>query len=66
MVNQRHLDDVKYFKFLGNWVTNDTGVTSEIKSSISMAKTASKNKKILYTSEFDLKFGEDCSVEALF
>jgi hypothetical protein len=52
---------VEYFKFLGSWVTNDTEFTSEIKSSISMAKTAFENKKILFTSKFDFKFGEEYS-----
>jgi hypothetical protein len=61
MVNQRHLDNVEYFKFLGSWVASDTGFTSEIKSSISMAKTAFKNKKILFSSKFGLKFGEEFS-----
>ena len=61
MVNQRHLDDVEYFKFLSSWVINDTGFTSEIKSSISMAETALKNKKILFTNKFELKFGEEFS-----
>ena len=38
MVDQKHLENVECFKYLGSMSTNDGRCTGEIKSKIAMAK----------------------------
>jgi hypothetical protein len=51
MIDQKQLENVESFQYLGNILTNDGRCTCEIKCRIAMAKSAF-NKK---TSTFDLK-----------
>jgi hypothetical protein len=46
MIDQKQLENVKYFNYLSCMITNDARCTREIKSRIAMAKTAFNNKKI--------------------
>jgi hypothetical protein len=44
MIDQKQLENVEYFNYLGSMITNDARCTREIKSRIAMAK-ATFNKK---------------------
>jgi hypothetical protein len=56
MINKKtkKLENVEYFKYLGNILTNDGRCTCEIKSRNSMAKAAFSKKKTLFTSKLYL------------
>ena len=53
-IDQKQLENVKCFKYLGSILTEDGRCTCEIKSRIAMAKAAFKKKKNLFTSKLDL------------
>jgi hypothetical protein len=53
-IDQRQLENVKCFRYLGSMLTDDGRCTSEIKSRIAIAKAAFNNKKKLFTSKLDL------------
>jgi hypothetical protein len=53
MIDQKQLDNVKYFSYFGRMLTNDARRTGEIQPKIAMAKAAF-NKKTLFTSKLDL------------
>ena len=53
MIDQKQLENVECFKYLGSMLTNDGRCTCEIKSRTAMAKSAF-NKKNLFTSTLDL------------
>ena len=54
-IDQKQLENVKCFKYLGSMLTEDERCTREIKSRIAMAKVAfNKKKKNLFTSKLDL------------
>ena len=59
MIDQKQLENVECFKYLGSILTNDGRCTREIKSKIVMAKAAF-NKKTLYQ-QTGLKFEEETS-----
>ena len=48
MIDQKQLENVKCFKYLGSMLTDDGRCTCEIKSSIAMAKAAFNKKKNLF------------------
>jgi DNA-directed RNA polymerase specialized sigma54-like protein len=54
MIDQKQLENVEYFNYLGSMITNDARCTSEIKSRIAMVKAAFNKKKILSNSKLDL------------
>jgi hypothetical protein len=54
MIDQKQLENVEYFNYLGSMITSDARCTREIKSRIAMAKTAFNKKKNLFTSKLDL------------
>jgi len=61
MIDQKQLENVECFKYLGSTLTNDGRCTCEIKSRIAMAKAAlskkkkkKKKKKTIFTSKLDL------------
>ena len=54
MIDQKQLENVEYFKYLGSILTNDGRCTCENKSRISMAKASCSKKKTLFTSKLDL------------
>jgi hypothetical protein len=55
MIDQKQLENVEYFKYLGSMITKDATCTCEIKYSIAMAKAAFNNKKKnLFTGKLDL------------
>jgi len=49
MIDQKQLENMECFKYLGNVLTNDGRCTCEIKSRIAMAKTAFNKEKTLFT-----------------
>jgi len=53
MIDQKQLENVECFKYLGSLLTNDGRCTREMKSRIAMAKAAF-SKKTLFTSKLDL------------
>jgi len=53
MVDQKQLENVECFKYLGSML-NDGRCTHEIKSRIAMAKAAFSKKKNLFTSKLDV------------
>jgi hypothetical protein len=54
MIDQKQLENVEYFNYLGSMITSDARCTREIKSRIAMAKAPFNKKKILFTSKLDL------------
>ena len=55
MIDQKQLESVECFKYLGSMLTNDGRCTREIKSRIAMEKAAfSKKKNALFTSKLEL------------
>ena len=54
MIDQKQLENVECFKYLGSMLANDGRCTREIKSRIAMAKAAFSKKKTLFTSKLDL------------
>ena len=55
MIDQKQLENVESFKYLGSILTNDGRCTCEIKSRIAMAKAAFNNKRAVFTSTLDLE-----------
>jgi hypothetical protein len=53
-IDQRQLENVKCFRYLGSMLTDDGRCTCEIKSRIAMAKAAFNKKKNIFTSKLDL------------
>jgi len=54
MIDQKLLENVEYFNYLGSLTTNVARCKYEIKAKISMAKVAFNNKENLSTSKLDL------------
>jgi len=54
MMDQKQLENVECYKYLGRILTNDGRYTLEIKSRIAMAKAAFSKKKTLFTNKLDL------------
>jgi len=55
IIDQKQLENVESFKYLGNILTNDGRCTCEIKCRIVMAKAAFNKKRTLFTSILDLE-----------
>jgi len=55
MIDQKQLENVESFKYLGSILTNDGRCTREIKCRIAMAKAAFNKKRTLFTSTLDLE-----------
>ena len=53
-MDQKQLENVKCFKYLGSMLTDDGRCTCEIKSRIAVAKAAFNKKKNLFTSKLNL------------
>ena len=53
MLDQKQLENVEYFNYLGSMITNDARCTREIKSRIAMTKAAF-NKNTLFTTRSDV------------
>ena len=58
MIDQKRLENVEYFNYLGCMITDDAKCTPEIKSRITMAKATFNKKKVLFTSELDLNLSK--------
>jgi hypothetical protein len=54
-IDQKQLENVESFKYLGSILTNDKRCTCEIKCRIAMAKAAFNKKRALSTSTLDLE-----------
>ena len=55
IIDQKQLENVESFKYLGSILTNDGKCTCEIKCRIAMAKAAFNKKRTLFTSTLDLE-----------
>jgi len=55
IIDQKQLENVEFFKYLDNILTNDGRYTCEIKCRIPMAKAALNKKRTLFTSTLDLE-----------
>ena len=55
MIDQKQLQNVESFKYLGSILTNDGKYTCEMKSRIATAKAAFNKKRALFTSTLDLE-----------
>jgi len=55
MIDQKQLENVESFKYLGSILTNDGRCTCETKCRIAMAKAAFTKKRTLFTSTLDLE-----------
>jgi len=55
MIEQKQLENVESFKYLGSILTNDGRCTCEIKCRIAMAKAAFNKKRTLFTGILDLE-----------
>jgi hypothetical protein len=55
MIEQKQLENVESFKYLGSILTNDGRFTCKINCRIAMAKAAFNKKKVLFTSTLDLE-----------
>jgi hypothetical protein len=55
MIDQKQLENVGSFKYLGSNLTNNRRCNCEIKYRIAMAKTAFNKKRTLFTSTMDLE-----------
>ena len=53
-IDQKQLESVKCFKYLGSMLTEDGRCTCEIKSRVAMVKAAFNKKKNLFTSKLGL------------
>jgi len=58
MIDQKQLENVECFKYLGSMLTIDGRGTCEIKSRIAMAKAAFSKKKTFYQ-QIGLKFEQE-------
>ena len=58
MIDQKQLENVESFKYLGSILTNDGRCICDIKSRIAIAKAAFNKKKALFTSTLDLELRE--------
>jgi len=54
-IDQKQLENVESFKYLGSILTNDGRYTCEIKCRTAMVKAAFNNKRTLFTSTLDLE-----------
>jgi len=54
MMDQKQLENVECFKYVGSMLTNDGRCSCEIKSRIAMGKAAFSKKNNLFTSTLDL------------
>jgi hypothetical protein len=55
MIDQKQLENVESFKYLGSILTNDGRCTCDIKCRIAMAKAAFNKKRTLFASTLDLE-----------
>ena len=59
MIDQKQLENVECFKYLGSMLTNDGRCTCEIKSGIAMARAAFNKKKTLFTRTLNLNLRKE-------
>jgi hypothetical protein len=58
LLDQKQLENVESFKYLGSILTNDGRCTCEIKCRFALAKAAFNKKRGLFTSTLDLELGK--------
>ena len=58
MIDQKQLENVESFKYLGSMLINDGRCTCEIKSRIAIAKAAFNKKMVIFTSILNLRLSK--------
>ena len=53
-IDEKQLENVEYFKYLGRMIRNDARRTREIKFRIAITKAAFSRKKTIFTCKLDL------------
>jgi len=53
LIDQKQLENLKYFKYLGSVITNDASCAREIKSRTVTVRAAFSKKQNLFTSKLD-------------
>ena len=61
MIDQKQLENVECFKYLGSILTNDGRCTCEIKSRIAMTKSCFQQEEDSLYQQIGLKFEEETS-----
>jgi hypothetical protein len=61
MIDQKQLEYVEYFNYLGNLMTNDARCTREIKSRSVMTKSSIQQEGDSFHQQIGLKFKEETS-----
>jgi hypothetical protein len=59
MIDQKQLQNVESFNYLGSILTNDGRCTCEIKCRITMAKATFNKKRTIFTSTLDLELRKE-------
>jgi hypothetical protein len=54
-IDNKPMENVEEFNYLGSMITNDARCTREIKARIDIARAAFNKKKTLFASKLDLK-----------
>jgi hypothetical protein len=54
MIDQKQLENVEYFNYLGSMITNNARCTREIKYTVAAMAKAAFNTKTLFTNKLDL------------
>jgi hypothetical protein len=61
MIDQKQLENVEYFSYLGSMMTSDVRCTHEIKSRIAVAQAAFNGKNTLLTRKLELNLKKKLS-----
>jgi hypothetical protein len=61
MIDQKQLENVEYFNYLGSMITSDARCTREIKSRIAMAKNSIQQEEKSFHQQTGIKFKEETS-----
>jgi hypothetical protein len=59
MIDEKQLENVEYFNYMGSKITNDARRTREIKSSTDMAKQYTTGRKLFSPANWTLIYGRN-------
>jgi hypothetical protein len=61
IIDQKQVENVEYFNYLGSMITSDARCTREIKSRIAMAKSSIQQEEEYFHQQTGLKYKEETS-----